>query len=152
MPPVQSSQYATGATLGALPPAMLACSPALTSTRPPFDVTTARPRATYTATSELDTRIESPASAAETVGSPILWTWLPRSDGGASSQASPCSRVILTCPITIFDSLRKKTDEPSERRTSARAPLPVASSDPARNAVPEITVGQALPSLTVTSP
>jgi len=69
MPPVQSSQYFTEATLGGAPAPMVACSPALTSTRPPGALTTASPRVTYTLTSPPSRFIERPASAAVTVTS-----------------------------------------------------------------------------------
>ena len=71
MPPVQSSQYARAETLGGAPELTFACSPALVSTRPFGDVTTARPRVTTTVTSPPSARMETPASAAETVTSPM---------------------------------------------------------------------------------
>jgi hypothetical protein len=152
MPPVQSSQNATDSTLGAAPFAISARSPARTSTRPAGALTRARPRVTTAVTSPSTLRSDMPASTAEMFTSPSACTSGFTEDGGASTHTSPRVTARPSGRSAIAVSPRNITDEPSAKRSSARAPLPVSSSAPPESGIPDTTASNVVPRLTFTSP
>ena len=110
-------------------------------------------------TSEPARRSERPASAARGRRRRGGGRALRAPMEGASSHTSPSSSSMPALLIATWVSPRRKSADPSERRTSARAPLPVASAAPVGMGAPEITVGaaaglpgSALACLSVTSP